>query len=163
MPKTRRQFLQLASTAGIGLLTPLGYTGIVAADDPTSWFRNPLGLPPVLEGRLHGGERVIDLSLGYGTSEFLGDRPTPTVGINGAYLGPVLRVQQGGNIRLNVTNRLSEPSTLHWHGLNLPATMDGGPHQIVDPGKTWTSAFKVHQAVDSVTLKCGWLEFKFQC
>lgn len=149
MPKTRRQFLQLASTAGIGLLTPLGYTGIVAADDPTSWFRNPLGLPPVLEGRLHGGERVIDLSLGYGTSEFLGDRPTPTVGINGAYLGPVLRVQQGGNIRLNVTNRLSEPSTLHWHGLNLPATMDGGPHQIVDPGKTWTSAFKVHQAAST--------------
>jgi FtsP/CotA-like multicopper oxidase with cupredoxin domain len=145
MPKTRRQFLQAAGIGGIGLLTPLSFTGIAAADESAPWFKNPLRLPSVLEGRVHGDERVIDLSLGYGTSEFFNGQPTPTVGINGAYLGPVVRVQRGDNVKLNVTNRLSEPSTLHWHGLNLPAAMDGGPHQVIEPGKTWISTFKILQ------------------
>jgi len=149
MYKTRRQFLKAASAGGIGLLTPLSFSRIVAADESASWFKNPLNLPPVHAGRVYNDERVIDLSLGYGTSAFLGERPTPTVGINGAYLGPVIRVQQGENVQLNVTNQLSEPSTLHWHGLNLPAVMDGGPHQVIDPGKTWASAFKILQGAST--------------
>jgi len=149
MHQARRRFLQVAGAAGIGFLAPLSFTRIFAADESATWFRNPLRLPPVLEGLVRGAERVIDLSLGYGSSGFFGDRPTPTVGINGAYLGPVLRVKQGDNLRLNVSNRLSEPSTLHWHGLNLPARMDGGPHQVIAPGKTWTSEFKVLQGAST--------------
>jgi FtsP/CotA-like multicopper oxidase with cupredoxin domain len=145
----RRQFLKAAGAGGFGLLAPLGLAGIVAADDSTSWFRNPLRLPPVQSGQISDDERVIDLSLGYGTSEFLGGRPTPTAGINGAYLGPVVRVRQGDKVRLKVTNRLSEPSTLHWHGLNLPAVMDGGPHQVIHPGKTWVSAFEIRQGAST--------------
>ena len=138
--------MKAASAAGIGLLTPMGFIGIVSADESASWFKNPLKLPALQTGRIYNDERVIDLSLGYGNSTFLGERTTPTVGINGAYLGPVIRVRQGENVALKVTNQLSEPSTLHWHGLNLPAAMDGGPHQVIDPGKTWTSAFKIHQS-----------------
>ncbi|RLA18904.1 MAG: copper oxidase, partial [Gammaproteobacteria bacterium] len=149
MQKTRRKFLQAAGIGGIGLLTPLSFTGIAAADESASRFNNLLRLPSVVEGRIHGDERVIDLSLGYGTSEFFSGRPTPTVGINGPYLGPIVRVQRGDNVKLNVTNRLSEPSTLHWHGLNLPAAMDGGPHQVIDPGKTWTSTFKILQGAST--------------
>ena len=149
MHKTRRQFLKAASAAGIGLLTPMGFIGIVTADESASRFKNPLKLPPLHTGRIYNDERVIDLSLGYGSSVFLGERTTPTVGINGAYLGPVIRVRQGENVALKVTNQLSEPSTLHWHGLNLPAAMDGGPHQVIDPGKTWTSAFKIHQGAST--------------
>jgi blue copper oxidase len=127
------------------LLTPLGFAGIVNAAESASWFKNPLGLPPLEAGSLINGKRVINLSLGYGSSAFLGDRPTATVGINGDYLGPVIRVNQGDDVELRVTNNLSEPSTLHWHGLNLPATMDGGPHQAINPGETWNAAFKIHQ------------------
>jgi FtsP/CotA-like multicopper oxidase with cupredoxin domain len=145
MFNTRRQFLKAAGAGGIGLLTPLGFAGIVNAAESASWFKNPLGLPPLEAGSLINGKRIINLSLGYGTSAFLGDRPTATVGINGDYLGPVIRVNQGDEVELRVTNNLSEPSTLHWHGLNLPAAMDGGPHQAINPGKTWNAAFKIHQ------------------
>ncbi len=144
----RRQFLQAASLGGSGLLAP-GFHQLVAAAETASSFQNSLALPPLEEGRLIDGARQFDLSLQYGVSNFFGDRPTPTVGINGNYLGPVLRVQQGDDVMFKVTNRLSEPSTLHWHGLNLPAAMDGGPHQVIDSGKTWTSAFKIRQGAST--------------
>jgi FtsP/CotA-like multicopper oxidase with cupredoxin domain len=127
MFNTRRQFLKTASAAGIGLLSPLGFAGSVSADESSSWFKNPLGIPPLETGKVINGKRVISLSLGYGTSAFLGDRPTATVGINGAYLGPVIRVRQGDDVELKVTNRLTEASTLHWHGLNIPAAIPGMP------------------------------------
>jgi len=150
MFKTRRQFLKAASAGGIGLLTPLGFTGNINADESISWFKNPLGLPPLETGEIINGKRVFNLSLGYGTSSFLGDRPTATAGINGDYLGPVIRVQQGDDVELKVTNRLSEASTLHWHGLNIPAAMDGGPHQSINPGQTWNAAFKILQGASTL-------------
>jgi len=108
MFSTRRQFLKAATTGGIGLLTPPGFAGIVNAAESASWFKNPLGLPPLEAGSLINGKRVINLALGYGSSVFLGDRPTATVGINGDYPGPVIRVNQGDDVELKVTNRLSE-------------------------------------------------------
>ncbi|MCP4387613.1 MAG: multicopper oxidase domain-containing protein [Gammaproteobacteria bacterium] len=48
-----------------------------------------------------------------------------------------------------MTNRLSEASTLHWHGLNLPAAMDGGLHQVIDPGKTWAPTFSIGQGAST--------------
>ena len=144
----RRRVLQAASLGGFGLLAS-GFHPLVTAAETASSFQNSLALPPLEEGRLIDGARQFDLSLQYGVSNFLGDRPTPTVGINGNYLGPVLRVQQGDEVMFKVTNRLAEPSTLHWHGLNLPAAMDGGPHQVIDPDKTWTSAFKIRQGAST--------------
>jgi FtsP/CotA-like multicopper oxidase with cupredoxin domain len=142
MEPGRRKFLQTVGVGGFGLLAP-GFHQRVAAAETASWFQNPLSIPPLEEGRLIDGARRFDLTLQYGVSNFLGDRPTPTVGINGNYLGPVLRVQQGDDVMFKVTNRLSEPSTLHWHGLNLPAVMDGGPHQVIAPGFRFTMAWPV--------------------
>jgi FtsP/CotA-like multicopper oxidase with cupredoxin domain len=144
MALDRRQFLQTVTIGGFGLLAP-GFHQLVSAAETDSWFQNPLALPPLEEGRLIDGARRFDLTLQYGVSNFLGDRPTPTVGINANYLGPVLRVQQGDDVMFRVTNRLAEPSTLHWHGLNLPAVMDGGPHQVIASGKTWSSEYKIRQ------------------
>lgn len=44
-----------------------------------------------------------------------------------------------------VTNSLPESSTLHWHGMRLPARMDGGPHQMTEPGATWTPEWTIEQ------------------
>jgi len=54
-------------------------------------------------------------------------------------------MKNGENVAINVTNTIGEPSTLHWHGLHLPARADGGPHQIIENGDTWTPAFTVKQ------------------
>ncbi|TDC66290.1 multicopper oxidase family protein [Streptomyces hainanensis] len=68
-----------------------------------------------------------------------------TWGYNGALLGPTLRVRSGEQIRVNVRNDLDEATTVHWHGMRLPAACDGGPHQKIEPGATWSPTWKVFQ------------------
>lgn len=149
MNLTRRNFLKSVGAGGIALTTLPVITGSAIADEQRSWFRNPLRIPSLEEGRIIGAERIFDLELQHGTSHFFNNMATATVGINSAYLGPALKVRQGDKVRFRVTNRLSEPSTLHWHGLNLPAVMDGGPHQVISPGKTWEPAFAIHQSAST--------------
>ncbi len=54
-----------------------------------------------------------------------------------ALLGPTLIMHEGNNIQMNVINQANEATTVHWHGIHLPAVMDGGPHQIIGIGATW--------------------------
>src|SRR3546814_1084627 len=74
-----------------------------------------LKIPPLLIGKRVAGSCQFDLTLQSGLSRFFEDRETPTIGINGAYLGPTLEMAAGETVRINVTNRLTEPATLHWH------------------------------------------------
>lgn len=62
---------------------------------------------------------------------------TITAGINGKFWGPTLFINKGDEVHFNITNHLNEETTLHWHGMHLPAVMDGGPHQIIPAGSTW--------------------------
>ena len=49
-----------------------------------------------------------------------------------------MRVKQGQTLPFDVSNSIDEVSTLHWHGLHIPGDVDGGPHQQIDPGATWS-------------------------
>ncbi len=62
---------------------------------------------------------------------------TITGGINGNFWGPTLIFNKGDEVHLNVKNNLNDSTTIHWHGMHLPAVMDGGPHQVIPPGTTW--------------------------
>lgn len=98
-------------------------------------FRNELAIPPLLEPTVGAdGRKTFDLTLQAGRAELLAGTATQTWGINGDYLGPTLRAERGDDIRVNVTNTLDEPTSLHWHGMYLPAASDGGPHQPVEAG-----------------------------
>ncbi|MFM8455737.1 MAG: multicopper oxidase domain-containing protein, partial [Ignavibacteria bacterium] len=44
---------------------------------------------------------------------------------------------------MTVINNLNDSTTLHWHGLHLPAVMDGGPHQVIPPGTIWKPFWKI--------------------
>ena len=68
---------------------------------------------------------------------------TITGGINGKFWGPTLFMNKGDVVQMNVTNNLNDTTTLHWHGMHLPAVMDGGPHQIIPPGTVWRPYWKV--------------------
>jgi bilirubin oxidase len=46
-------------------------------------------------------------------------------------------MNKGDAVKMNVTNKLNDSTTIHWHGMHLPAIMDGGPHQIIPPGTVW--------------------------
>jgi CopA family copper-resistance protein len=72
--------------------------------------------------------------------------------INGQLPGPVLRFREGESVVINVTNRLDENASIHWHGLIVPPEMDGVPGispgygDGIPPGQTFTYRFKIKQS-----------------
>jgi len=64
-------------------------------------------------------------------------------GFNGQVPGPVLEAKQGVPLGIEFTNRLPEPTVIHWHGLRIPAAMDGTEvvQRPVQPGETFTYRF----------------------
>jgi bilirubin oxidase len=100
-------------------------------------IQNELIIPPLLEPHVVGEEKVFVLSAERGETIFLDGKSTNTMGYNGPYLGPTLHAHKGDHVRIILTNNLPQPITTHWHGMHLPAIMDGGPHQEIAPGEIW--------------------------
>ncbi|WP_426308746.1 multicopper oxidase family protein [Cellulosimicrobium sp. E-16] len=140
----------------LGLVVAL-FVGVVAAVVGVAWaraatstagaveFTRPLAVPPLAESRVEDGVRVFELETREGVADLGASAPTPTIGLNGDYLGPTLRAARGERVRVDVTNALDETTTLHWHGMHLPPAMDGGPHQMVEPGETWSPTWTIDQ------------------
>jgi len=87
------------------------------------------------------------LEIGYTTVNLTG-RPAVATTINGQIPGPTLIWREGDTVTIHVTNRLKVRSSIHWHGIILPFTMDGVPdisYKGIDPGETFTYRFKVRQ------------------
>ncbi len=80
---------------------------------------------------------------------FTGGRSAHAVTVNGTLPAPLIRLREGGNVRIAVTNRLKEQSSIHWHGLLVPFQMDGVPGVSfpgIDPGETFIYEFPVTHA-----------------
>jgi len=91
---------------------------------------------------------VIDLTIAE-TPFRLDGRTAPAITINGTIPGPVIRLKEGQQATLRVTNRLEEITSIHWHGLLLPPDMDGVPGVSfggIAPGTTFTYQFPVRQS-----------------
>jgi FtsP/CotA-like multicopper oxidase with cupredoxin domain len=63
--------------------------------------------------------------------------------IDGSYLGPVIRLRRGQRVRIRFVNQLSEPSIVHWHGLDVPERADGHPRLAVNQGAEYVYDFEV--------------------
>jgi len=108
-------------------------------------FQRPLPIPPLLTGVRTNDEIVYELTARSGSRRFFRDVDTPTYGYNGDYLGPTLRFRRGEQVRIRVSNTLAEPTTVHWHGMEVPGDSDGGPHQSIPAGTIWEPHFTVDQ------------------
>lgn len=60
-----------------------------------------------------------------------------------SYLGPIIRARKGERLRVRLKNGLSEPTIIHWHGLHVPADMDGHPRSAIGPGQEYIYEFDV--------------------
>ena len=75
-----------------------------------------------------------------------GTTATITAAVNNAnFWGPTLIMKRNDSVFVNMHNTLNDSMTVHWHGMHLPAVMDGGPHQIIPPGTYWNPYWKVNQ------------------
>jgi len=151
-PRRRRRILLAGLAAAAAVMTAIA--GLLAwrwstADVNTIGkihFGHRLAIPPVAPSRHdRAGRRVFDLRAAEGSTRFRPGRATPTWGINGDYLGPTLRATRGERVLIHIRNDLPEATTMHWHGMELPAAMDGGPHQVIQPGSTWSPSWVIDQ------------------
>jgi CopA family copper-resistance protein len=133
MSISRRRFVQGLAfggmAAGFGLSRP-------------AWAQDRPGGPQVLSGS------TFDLTLGATTVNYTG-RPRLATTINGTLPGPTLRWREGDTVTLRVHNRLAQTSSIHWHGILLPANMDGVPglsFRGIAPGETYTYQFRLRQS-----------------
>jgi FtsP/CotA-like multicopper oxidase with cupredoxin domain len=114
-------------------LPPAAWDG--AAKSPEAVDRNPA--PDVVE---------IDLEARIASIKLVNDVASPVWTYNGTLPGPLIRVPTGARLIVHFTNSLPEETTIHWHGIRLPANMDGVPEQsqpAVPPGGTFTYDFVV--------------------
>ena len=103
-------------------------------------------LIPAGFGELRGD--VIDLAVGSG-HRIVEGRRGPGIAVNGSVPGPLIRLREGQNVRLNVTNNLGSDTSVHWHGLLVPFHMDGVPgisFPGIHPGQTFSYEFPVRQS-----------------
>lgn len=124
---TRRRFVQ--GVAAASALLPIGAAA------------QALGGIPVLSGT------TIDLTLSEMPVNITGRRRIATV-VNHAMPGPVIRLREGDAVSIRVANKLSETSSIHWHGLKLPTDMDGVPGLSfagIPAGETFTYRFPIVQ------------------
>jgi CopA family copper-resistance protein len=128
---SRRRFVTGLATAG----TALACGRVLAAP------AGPVAIPELAGAR-------FDLRIGYQRVNFTGVERLATT-INGSLPGPVLHWREGDQLRLRVTNQLAEETSIHWHGIVLPAAMDGVPGMSfhgIKPGETFEYAFDVRQS-----------------
>lgn len=119
-------------------LTRLIVVAVAGIGYASSLFaQSPLMLPEAMSGT------TIDLTIQTGTHAFFEGVETATAGCNGSILGPTLILDKGDFVEFSVTNNLMDTTTMHWHGFHVAAENDGGPHNKIAPGATWTPAFEI--------------------
>lgn len=124
----------------------------MAAVDPTSVsYRAPVdarGDQP-LEGRDENGVKVFDLDASVIEWNILPYERVMAYAFNRQVPGPRITLVEGDHVRFNVTNHLPEPTTIHWHGLVVPNSMDGPAEITQEPipvGGSFSYEFTVQQA-----------------
>lgn len=125
----RRDFLKYSVALGVVSALPLWSRGVLAAGRPT------LPIPDLLTA---DASNRISLKVMAGQSTF-GGKTATTWGYNGNLLGPALKLHRGKAVTVDIHNQLNEETTVHWHGVEVPGEVDGGPHGIIPAGESAAS------------------------
>ncbi|MBT2710975.1 multicopper oxidase domain-containing protein [Bacillus sp. ISL-47] len=137
--------------SGMGGNTPNGQMGGMGngpenLENEVYSFDALLPIPPMLEDANPDPNKAeFHLTAQESEKEFLKGKATKTLGYNGDYLGPVIRVRAGEEVSVKVKNDMSTGTTVHWHGLEVDGDQDGGPHSGIQPGDTWNPQFTIKQ------------------
>ena len=146
----RRQMLKLAGYGALGLMAnpiwPFSEPS-VAGQDATSAALSEFR--PDLDISLIAQPDAVNIFPGdptevwrYHAVVHSGD-PARVVTLPGSYLGPIIRLNRGEKVRIRFANRTPERSIVHWHGMHVPASMDGHPRDVVPEGGFYLYEFEV--------------------
>lgn len=157
----RRSFLQRALAFGAGALSLSTLAGSASSQDVSDPHlgksrRVPAGPPipvitpdiPSLPYTMDGNVKVFHLVAEPLKRELMPGRLIDAWGYNGVCPGPTIEANRGDRVRVIVDNHLPEPTTMHWHGLEIPIQMDGMPYisqKPIMPGSRFIYEFTLHQ------------------
>jgi FtsP/CotA-like multicopper oxidase with cupredoxin domain len=144
--QTRRQFLKLAGCGTLGAMTGGLWSarGLLAAGADS-----PAVFTPDLDIALWAEPGEVAVFPGRPTEVWryratvLKGHASRVVETPGSYLGPTLKARRGEKVRIRFHNRLPEETIVHWHGLHVPAIMDGHPRYVVPQGASYLYEFEV--------------------
>ena len=148
--KNRRQFLKIAGYGALGFITDgfvplINHSSAIQKSDTTS----KTGFNPDLDISLTAQPDEIAIFPGRPTQVWRyraivnkGDK-NRVVEIPRSYLGPIIKANRGEKVRVRFTNSIPEESIVHWHGLHVPAIMDGHPRYVVSKGQSYLYEFEV--------------------
>ncbi|MBX0328376.1 multicopper oxidase domain-containing protein [Oscillochloris sp. ZM17-4] len=150
---SRRDLLRLAGSGALALggAGALGACALPATLEPAQPAASP-AFTPDLDLTMRAASTEVQILPGpkttvwsYQATVHAGD-PAAAQAIPGSYLGPIIRARSGQKVRITFENALPEPdqeSIIHWHGLHLPAAVDGHPSDAVKPGERYVYEFTV--------------------
>lgn len=135
---SRRRFVQGIALGGVVAGTGLGQAS-------SAFAQAPARVTPTRE--LRGTD--LKLAIGRSTVDFTG-RSRGAITVNGSLPAPILRLREGDTVNLHVNNTLrDEITSIHWHGILLPANMDGVPglsFNGIAPGESYHYRFQLKQS-----------------
>jgi FtsP/CotA-like multicopper oxidase with cupredoxin domain len=99
--------------------------------------QNTLIIPDTLSGT------EFEFNLQNGEVQFFEGQATETMGANGNILGPTLLMNKNDFVDILVNNNIGDTTTIHWHGMHVSASNDGGPHTTIAPGESWNPKFTI--------------------
>ncbi len=144
----RRQFIQITGAGTLSLATG-GLGSLLAAPSAFAEANTGSEFEPDLDISLtvHPAQVPIFPGTPTGVWSFQGqvlegDR-TNLINLERSYLGPIIRVKRGQKIRIRFTNNIPVETIVHWHGLHVPAAMDGHPRFVIPQGETYIYEFEV--------------------
>ena len=141
----RRQFLYLAGAGALSALNahrwPFTSTAIGSSEqtDFSPDVELSLTASPS-EAQIFSGQPTTVWQY---TGEVIKGDSNSLTHLKQSYLGPIVRVRQHQKVRIHFKNGLPATSIIHWHGLHVPANMDGHPKDVIAAGQTFTYEFEV--------------------
>ena len=159
---TRRSFLRRAMSIGAGALgmprlmaqSGESRTGHATGNRLSREFNAanaPVQTPDIrdLPFTLDNGIKVFHLIAEPVKQQIAPNKTLILWGFNGSAPGPTIQVNQGDRVRIILENHLPEPTSMHWHGFEIPNDVDGGPgvsQAPIKPGERYVYEFTLHQA-----------------
>ncbi|MDX2502027.1 MAG: multicopper oxidase domain-containing protein, partial [Deltaproteobacteria bacterium] len=144
----RRQFLQITGAGAAGLLTG-SMTSFLSAGKANATGQVSSNFTPDLDIDLKAAADTIPILPGDPTGVWRfqgqmlkGDRAN-LVNLERSYLGPIIRARTGQKVRIRFTNQIADQTIVHWHGLHVPADMDGHPRLAIPRGKSYVYEFEI--------------------
>ena len=137
----RRGFVRLAA-ASTGALAAGGATVpplLAAGGGKGTATRYPLRIPPL------ASPASVSLTAAPATVDLGGGTTSTVLAYNNSFPGPTFRANRGDTVNIAFTNGLTEPTSVHWHGMIVPTAADGQPQDLLAPGASYAYQYPLIQ------------------